>query len=416
MKRFPYPLVLASLLSLLATGSALAQDQDHAPLQRSDSLSFDTLLEQALQQSPQYREIAAREAEAQSHQAVGNSWIAGRPSVQVDYLDDRSLSNLGQTELTWGVSLPLWRPGEKQAMKSLGQQYSTQSSAWQQAFRLQTAGALRSALADLQEADAMLQQARQATVDAQDLLRITEALFAAGELAQQDVVQARALLLAQQRQTLDAEAARVDAERNYTVLTGLQIAPATPHRETQTPSEEIAATHPALQLLQSDIDLQDSNILKAENTAKGSPSLTLGSRRQKDGPGAGYSNALALSVNIPLGGKTFVSAAASNARRAKVEAEVAYYTVLRDLGSQLHEVEHSLFTLGESLPLMEEQASLARQQWEMARTAFEVGETDMSRVIIALQLSRDTAKEYEALTLRQQRLITEYNQIIGVLP
>ena len=66
--------------------------------------------------------------------------------------------------------------------------------------------------------------------------------------------------------------------------------------------------------------------------------------------------------------------------------------------------------------MMEEEARLASQQWEMARTAFELGEIDMSQVVIALQLARNSAKDFETLALRQQRLILQYNQIIGVLP
>ena len=82
----------------------------------------------------------------------------------------------------------------------------------------------------------------------------------------------------------------------------------------------------------------------------------------------------------------------------------------------MHEVEHELFTLRESLPLSEEQTRLARQQWDMARAAFEAGESDMSQVVIALQQSRPSARELNALNLRHARLISEFNQIVGVLP
>lgn len=401
---------------LLTTGSLTAQDLEHTPLTRSDKLGFDELLELALMQSPAFREIAARELEAQSHQAVGDSWIAGRPSVQLDYLDDRSLSNLGQTELNYGIHMPLWRLGEKQDMQTLGQRYTEQSTAWVQAFRLETAGKLRSSLADLEDATAMLALEQQATSDAQDLLQIVQTLYASGEVAQLEVLQARSLLLTQRRNELEADALHVDAERTYSVLTGLHVAPATAHTETLSTQDEIPPSHPQLYSLQRDIDLQDANITKAEHGAKGNPSLSLGSRRQKDGPRAGYSDALTLSLSIPFGGQSFISAAASSARRAKVDAEVAYFSVLRELNGQLHEVEHTLYTIGLELPLLEEEAGLARQQWEMARTAFELGETDMSRVVLAMQLARNSEKAYRMLALRQERLITEFNQIIGELP
>jgi outer membrane protein TolC len=171
-----------------------------------------------------------------------------------------------------------------------------------------------------------------------------------------------------------------------------------------------------LQYLQSSIDVQSANVSKAEMTAKGNPTLTLGSRQQRGNTAADYDNALNIAVSIPFGGKSFVDAAASTARRAKVDAEVQYFTVLRDLNSQLHEVEHQLFTLDRALPLSKEQAVLARAQWDIARRAFELGETDISRVVIAMQLARVSAKDFKTLSMQYQRLITESNQIIGVLP
>ena len=409
------PLVVFGTIAMMA-GFAQAQDIEHTHLTESDTLTFDAILQQAMLQSPEYREIAARSDEAKSQKDVGRSWIAGQPSVQLEYLDDRMLTNLGQTELNYGVALPLWRPGQKSDIQALGQRYSEEASDWQRSFELDTAGKVRNSLANLHEAKTLRSLEVQATQDARELLRIVEVLFGAGEVAQLDVMRARALLLSQQRNELHADALLVDAERSYAVLTGLTVTLATPHTETRLMAEAVAPQHPLLQLLQSSIDLQDANIIKAENTAKGNPILTLGSRRQKFGANSSYENALAVSVSIPFGGKSFVSVAGRAARRAKVDAEVQYFKAMRELNAQLHEVEHQLFTLDQALPLSREQTQLSHQQWEMARAAFELGETDMSQVVIALQESRDSAKEYESMSLNYQRLITEFNQAIGVLP
>jgi len=188
------------------------------------------------------------------------------------------------------------------------------------------------------------------------------------------------------------------------------VAPASPHSEVRVISEEVASTHPQLQLLQTSLDLQDANISKAETAAKGNPVLTLGSRR------IGNETAVAVSLIIPFGGKSFVGVAGSTARRAKVDIEVQYYTALRKLNAQLHEVEHQLFTLDQALPLSQEQAQLSRAQWTMASSAFELGETNLSQVVIAMQQARSSAKNFETMTMQYQRLITESNQIIGVLP
>lgn len=418
MKRPPirHLTALASLVVLMTMPGLQAQELDHAPLTTALDLNFITLLEQTLAHAPEALETSVRSDQAQAMTDLGNSWTAGRPGVLLDYIDDRLLSDLGQRELTYGIALPLWRPGERRAMQARGQQYSKQVDAWQDAFTLAMAGRLRGALADMQQADALLAAEQLATADTLQLLGIAESLHAAGESAQREVLQARALVLAQQRNELAAEASRVDAERSYATLTGLNVRPATAHAETIQSAEEVSREHPLLQLLQSDVDLASAEIDKAEASARGNPTLSIGSRRQRAGYFAEYEDALALSLNIPFGGRAHVDAATSTARRTKVDADVRYLTTLRELNLQLHEVEHELFTLDESLPLSEEQAQLARQQWEMARAAFEAGETDMSQVVIALQQSRLTARDLDALALRHARLITEFNQIIGVLP
>lgn len=407
---------IAGLVGLMALPGLQAQELDHAPLASDPTLTFTSLLTQTLAHAPDALQTAARAEQARTMTDLGQSWTAGRPSLQVDAIDDGLLSDLGQTELTWGVALPLWRPGERRAMQVRGTQYDAQVAAWQQAFTLDMAGRLRSALADMAEADAMLAAEQLATADAQELLTIAEALFAAGETAQRDVLQARSLLLSQQRQELAAEAARVDAERNYATLTGLQVRPASVHTETISPAEEVSPAHPLLSLLRGDVDLATAEIDRAETVARGSPTLSVGTRRQRAGYFTDYEDAVALSLSIPLGGRAHVAAASSTERRAKVDAEVRYLNTVRALNLQLHEVEHELFTLDESLPMSEEQARLARQQWEMSRAAFAAGETDMSQVVIALQQARLSARDLDTLTLRHTRLITQFNQIIGVLP
>jgi len=52
----------------------------------------------------------------------------------------------------------------------------------------------------------------------------------------------------------------------------------------------------------------------------------------------------------------------------------------------------------------------------MALTAFGVGETTLAEVVIAQQQAQESERTLQLLLLEKQRLITEFNQIIGVLP
>ena len=87
-----------------------------------------------------------------------------------------------------------------------------------------------------------------------------------------------------------------------------------------------------------------------------------------------------------------------------------------ELDYLLHEVEHELFLTSEELVLSREQVGLSEQRREMATAAYELGETDLLQVVISLQRAQDSQLALQSLQLREQELIIEYNQTLGLLP
>lgn len=409
-----------ALLALVWPCATWAQEQaealDHMPLVIDAGLDFRAVFEQALRNSPRALEAPVREEQARDFSAAGQSWIAGPPSLQVNTFDDSLLDDTGQLELEYGVQLPLWRPGERRDARRLGDAYTRQSAAFEDYLRLEVAGLLRANLADIHEAEVLLELERQATAEAEELLRVTSALAQAGEVAELEALQARTLLLEQNKNELRAEAALIDAERSYTVLTGLVERPRLPFTETFVAREEVGDEHPLLRFLQTGVSLADAGIRQAEQQARGNPTLSIGGRRERGDAFEPYTDSLNLSVSIPFGGRSFVSSRSSAARRDKVDAEVGYLQARRELNAVLHEVEHELFLAGESLELAREQAELSDRRAEMARAAFEQGETTLAQVVLALQQARAAAREYRLLEMRRERLVGEFNQTIGVLP
>src|SRR5690606_33078742 len=268
----------------------------------------------------------------------------------------------------------------------------------------------------IHEAEVLLDLERQASSDAEELLRVTTALAEAGEVAELDALQARTLLLQQRKNQLQAVAQLIDAERAFTVLTGMVERPTLPFIEKFVAREEVGEDHPLLRFLQAGVSLADAGIRQAEQEARGNPTLSIGGRRERGDAFAPYTDSLNLSVSIPFGGKSFVSSRSSGARRDKVDAEVDYLQARRDLNAVLHEVEHELFLVEESLELSREQADLSDRRAAMASAAFEQGETTLAQVVLALQQARDAARQYRQLELRRERLVGEFNQTIGVLP
>lgn len=410
-------LALAIALSFSQSSAQAAEHPpEHPPLQKSTSIQFADAFAEALKQAPEDLLNSAARNQADSAAAVAERWIVGAPAWQTSVIDDRLLSDRGLRELESGLAVNLWRPGERRDARARGSAYEQRSTALQNYLRWLVAGRLRSNLAELELADLQLAAARQAEQDALRLLETTRRLQSAGAASALDVLQAESLWLQQGRLVLDASAAQVDAERTWQVLTGLTVRPADAHQESRSTQEDIQADHPLLALRHSEIMISESNIAEAERNAKGSPSVSLGVRRERGDWQQNYIESVGVSVSIPITSRAVVAAGSTDARAARTDTELARLQDLRALTAQLHEVEHELFTLEQALPLTERQRDVNQQQSQMAQTAFAVGETDLTHVIMAMQRAQDSTREHQLQLQRQQHLISEYNQIIGVLP
>lgn len=410
--------LLGSCLLLYAS-SVTAQHEDHPDhtrLEKREGLGFVELLDATVQNAPGALAAPAREEQAAAWRAAGSSWLAGRPSLVYNLYDDRVLDDGGQQEYEWGLQLPLRRPGERSATQQQGERYTQQTSAWQTSLRWQLAGELRLRLADLDAAELALQMETEAAATAQELLQVTQQLFAAGAVPRLDLLQAESQSLTQQRQVLEAEAALVDAEREYAVLTGLALRPAQPVHETLSALTEVPDAHPWLQLLQAELGVAAGNVRQNEIANKGSPQLTLGTRRERGDRFTPYTDAVAISLSVPFGGKSYVSAQTSAARVQQADVEVQLHTARRELQRLLHEAEHALYVTRQELPLAQQQAALGEQRSTMARSAFAAGELTLQQVLVAVQEAARTQREWQLLLLREQHLIAEYNQTLGVLP
>jgi len=393
-----------------------AAQADHEPLALSDNLGFDEIFDRALENIPEYLETPVRENQAADFSAVGKSLISGRPSLQINYYNDSMLDNVGMREFEYGVQLPLWRPGQRQASRQLGEQYEAQVETWKADLAWVVAGRVRQSLAQIAEADLGLQLQSKAVADAERLVEVSNSLFSAGEVARVELMQAQSLLAEKQADLLQAEAAIVDAERAYQVITRLDVRPAQPHIETLTPQEDISVEHPRLRYLRSSIDLALANVRQNENSAKGNPTLMIGTRREQPDRFTTPLTSVGIQLNIPFGGGSYVSAQTSAARRAHVDAEVEYQNTYTQLNQALHEVEHDLYILGEEEPLRRTQAELNRERFDMALTAYEVGETTLVQVVLAQQQAQESETALQSLLLERQRLVTEFKQLIGVMP
>ncbi len=405
-----------ALVTLMLPLQAVLAQHDHAPLRVSDTLTFNDIYASAVVKAPEALETPVRETQAVSFRQSGGSLIAGQPSLQMNYYDDGLLDDVGLQEFEYGVQVPLWRPGQKRDARQLGKSYEEQVERWKSALAWIVAGRVRQVLGEIAVAEAGLLLQEHAVADAERLREVTATLFNAGEVARLELMQSESLLVQKQADLLQAQAAMVDAERSYVVITGLQERPAVTLTETRVNEEDIQETHPWLQYQRSSVDLADSLVRQSEHNAKGNPTLTLGSRQERPDRFQQSISSVSLQLSIPFGGKNFVSSRSSSARRDKVDAEVAWQNAWIELNRQLHEVEHDLYILDQEEPLRRTQAELSRERFDMALTAFSLGEVTLAQVVIAQQEAQESDRALQMLLAERQRQVTQYNQLIGVMP
>ncbi|MGM0633152.1 MAG: TolC family protein [Pseudomonadota bacterium] len=410
------PGLLFGLLGLISSTWAQPDLSGHEPLPRSDSLTTETVYRAALEHAPEQLLTAIREQQGEEYRALSKRWFPGVPRWQMSLFDDAVLDDIGARELEIGVELDLWRPGERGQARTMASAQENRQGAWRDHLRLVVAGQLRSVMAEIEMADAMLEGERRALDEAGRLLETTRTLHRAGAVPEMDVLQAEGLVLQRRRMVVQAEAMLVDAEYEYRVLTGMDVRPDTGFREQRAMMQTVPEEHPWLRYLSSEVAIERAGVNRVRRQAKGSPTMSVGMRRDRGDAFQPYNDALALSFSVPLGGGSAVSTQVRDAESRRVESEVDLINARRELMRQLHEVQHEMEMTEKALAMSAEQLELDRRRHRMARIAFETGETDLLRAISALRTLQSTEQQHQSLSLRQQALVSEYNQIIGVLP
>jgi len=387
----------------------------HEPLTIDASLSLTELLETTFMRYPRQIELEAHLAEADALVDAASRWLSAAPTLYFSYLSDAPLDALDQREYDAGVSLPLWRAGQRRAARGLGQSASMEASAAELALRWEIAGLLRNSLWDIAGAANAVELSQGSVEIAAELVQSVERRREVGDLPLGDELLARTALLEKQVALIDAEARLLDAERAYRSLTGRDARPLE-FSETQTALEDFSDDHPMLALANAEIARANAQLALVEKTVKGSPSLSIGPHRQRDPLASFFSNSLTVGVSVPVGGASHRRAESAQAARRLAEAQARRGTLLRELDRSLHEAEHEIFVVEESMEIASERATLAERQRLMGETAFTEGEIEL-RDYLRIQESALTAqRELAGLEIQRQRMIAMQNQALGELP
>lgn len=409
--------LLATAPVACAAQPAAPQDHgptEHVPIDVDAGLDWHTVLDSAVRHYPRYIELDARNREADALARRSRSLFAGRPGLTLGYRSDDPLDDYGLAEMDTGLTMPLWRFGERRAAGRIASSARDETAAASKALVWEVAGALRDALWDIEDAVNGVELAAEALALAEEIERIVARRHALGDLPLEDTLLAESTVLERRAELIERRAALVDAEFAYELLTGMR---ARPPALVETPIEQRDfSAHPLLSLARAEAERARAALELSARAAKGSPSLMIGPRRERDPLTDYYTDSVGVEVSIPVGGGAHADVETAASRRQLAGAEAALAALERRLHAELHEALHTLEATENALSLARRRAEIAGRYREMGQTAFEQGEISLVELLRRDEAARIAARSARRLEVQRGRAIAAVNQAVGILP
>jgi outer membrane protein TolC len=372
----------------------------------------------ALQLQQQEQRVGAlrNEQAAVGRQAAGP--LAADPALRAKTLSDALTGDDGAYELEAMVDLPLWMPGQRGARRSVADALGAQAGALSRYLRWEAAGRVREAAWDAALAQGRLLQTGAALESARDLERDIAKRSGAGELARVDLLVAQQDTLARE---VELQAAQIEYDRaihTYIHLTGLPTLP-DPLVETAAPAEdeqEVPPDHPLLANSAGTVAQARAERDRVQSQRRGNPTLSLGAKQARGARGAESDTALQLEVSIPFGLANQAAPALAGAERVYTERVAEQNLTRLEVGHTLHEARLGLLGAADALGVAQRRQALTQDALKLVRRAFDLGESDLTALLLAQERARQANLDLELRRLEQGRAAARLNQAMGVVP
>jgi len=404
-----------TLLLLLASAHAEDVDHDHLRLTPDPDLTLSELVTRTLARAPSAGELESQAAFAAAWDARASNWLSAAPALSVHYRTDRFNADDGLEEYEAGLTLPLWRWGEKSATTDFASSLDRETATARAQLRWEMAGAVRQGLWQIAAAEIDQAMAKRSAELASRIKVKVERAHDLGDTALGDVLIARSNHLQAANALIGKEAALLDAERSFAILTQDTVRPEF-KAEDLSKLTEIPAEHVLITWLNSQVTRASAARNRIEKSSRAGPSLLLGPKRERGPNDAERYDSLGLTLSFPFATSAHAAPEIAAANRALAGIVAERDRHLRRLQLMFHEAAHELMVVTEQLAAATESAALAKRQIEMGNRAFEAGELNLLNLLqiqnTALAAERDAA----LLGVARNRTIALYNQAVGDTP
>ncbi|MGE5649372.1 MAG: TolC family protein [Bacillota bacterium] len=378
---------------------------------------YANLLDKAWLRLPQAQSQPAREAELDASRAAASSVFPSPPALELAHRTDRFNDNAGAREIEAALAMPLWLPGERDARKELAASEAQRYSAEQLALRLQLAGELREAIWQVKLAE----NARTLALGRLASARQTEADVArrvkAGDLARSDLLLAQGETMAAQAAIADAERELAGARQAYTRIVGDEVLPAVEAEQAETTAAGgDIETHPALALQRRRVAAAQARQRLVTQTRRDNPELSVGTRRERATPDERYTNTVTVALRLPFGTESRNAPRMAAAQAELTEAEAEYRRQRFDIEQGIRKALLDVDIARHQAELAATRHALAQDNLQLVKKAFSLGEKSLFEFQRAQALANEAELAANQADITLNRAYARLNQAKGLLP
>jgi len=411
-------------IGLLAFGAVCAGPSDdtalhgvkaHPALAVDTALMLDDVVDATLAHYPSAVEIDARREESLAWRARSRSLTAAPHAATVRYQTDRLQDDLGLREIESGIQLSLWRWGERRSAAGVGRSLGDETDAAERALRLDVTGSLRRLLWELERLSRELALREESSAIAERVAASVARRVELGDAARRDSLLAESARLGAAARVSAAEVERVDLERIYRSITGLDRRPEM-RRESLAVGEGVPLDHPTLALAAAALERANAERTLVQKSGQSRPTLFVGPRRETSSVDAPDEDSIGVIITVPFGGKVHRRTEVAAAGREVAAAESQLRATRRQLDIAYHEAAHGLDVARENLERAVARRELALEGFHMGETAYSHGEIGLVELLSLRDLYLDASLQALDVEIDVSLQTALYNQAVGVMP
>lgn len=359
-----------------------------------------------------------REAVAARRDAAA-AWTPEPAAIEIGGRSDRFNADRGAEEIEFGLALPLWLPGERQASQALAEAEGARLEGRAAAQRLQLAGELRKAWWEWRLARDEVALSDNALDGARRLRDDVARRVAVGDLARADLHQAAAALASAQAEQADVAVRLEAAAARLQWLTGQRPAALNGDGEAapvKAAEADWLSAHPELQAAQARFEQARQAQALARSRSRANPELTVSTRRERGASGEAAERSWSLGLRIPLSSSARHGAAIAEAGAERVEAEIDVERQRERLQQTVQLARSQWLAAERRRQASEERAQLARETQRFFDKAFRLGESDLPTRLRIAQETFAAERAASRARIQESAALSAYRQALGLLP